>query len=71
MKVIIVFRGLLTERIIVKAYAESTTLENGQVDIWEESKVGSACQFDSNVIVGSKFFDLMIQSGDFISPYII
>jgi hypothetical protein len=39
MKVIIVFRGLLPERILAKGFAESTSLDNGQVDIWSGSKV--------------------------------
>ena len=39
MKVIIIFRGLLTERILVKGFAEPTSMENGQVDIWTESQV--------------------------------
>jgi len=38
MKVIIVFRGLLPERILAKGFAESTSLDNGQVDIWSGSK---------------------------------
>mgnify|MGYP001800910846 FL=1 len=42
MKVIIIFRGLLTERILVKGFAEPTSMENGQVDIWTESQVSLA-----------------------------
>ncbi|XP_067949020.1 mediator of RNA polymerase II transcription subunit 27-like [Watersipora subatra] len=38
MKVIMVFRGLHTERIIVKGYGEAAQHENGQVDMWSESK---------------------------------
>ena len=39
MKAVMVFRGLHTERIIVKGYGESTQHDNGQVDMWGESKV--------------------------------
>ena len=41
MKAVMVFRGLHTERIIVKGYGESTQHDNGQVDMWGESKVWS------------------------------
>jgi len=39
LKAVIIFRGLLTERIIVKGFGEETENEASQVEIWSESKV--------------------------------
>lgn len=39
LKAIVILRGLIAERIIVKGFGEPTNLDNGQVDIWSDSKV--------------------------------
>jgi hypothetical protein len=34
-----VLRGLIAERVVIKGFGESTSLDSGQVDIWNESQV--------------------------------
>jgi len=39
LKAIIVFRGLIAERVVVRGFNEPGTLDNGLIDIWTQSKV--------------------------------
>ena len=40
---IIVLRGLVAERVVVKGFGESVAFDNHHVDIWSESKVRLCC----------------------------